>query len=341
MNMKLKGVALFYFVGLAAALMLTAPFVSSKSFGASAQNRISGYVFGYNRQPMAELVVELRNEYYQTIERTRTNASGYYAFSGMGRGQFRVHVFTYATSYEEAENSVEIFVLTQGGYAFEQSDFYLKLRPGVKPENVVLFVQEVPSEAKAHYDKALDELENKHNDDALADLRAAIEAFPRYYDALERLGTEYVKLGLPEGYQAAAVLLALAVDINPRGYKSWYGLAYARYSLESYKDAITAAEKAIELNVYYSDAIYLYGVLLRKTGKYVEAEKQLLKAKELSKDAFPKLHWELALIYGNQMKRYADAAKELKSYLKAQPDVKDAENIKKLIADFEAKALKS
>jgi hypothetical protein len=38
------------------------------------------------------------------------------------------------------------------------------------------------------------------------------------------------------------------------------------------------------------------------------------------------------------MKRYADAAKELKLYLKAAPDAKNAEQIKKLIADFEAKA---
>ena len=47
---------------------------------------------------------------------------------------------------------------------------------------------------------------------------------------------------------------------------------------------------------------------------------------------------ELATLYGNNMNRYADAARELKLFLKAQPDSKDAENIKKLIADFEAKA---
>lgn len=80
------------------------------------------------------------------------------------------------------------------------------------------------------------------------------------------------------------------------------------------------------------------GVLMKKTHKYDEAEKQLLKARELSKDTIAGVHWELATLYGNNMKRYADAAKELKLFLKAQPDSKDAESIKALIADFEAKA---
>jgi hypothetical protein len=79
---------------------------------------------------------------------------------------------------------------------------------------------------------------------------------------------------------------------------------------------------------------------MRHAKKYADAEKQILKARELSKDSIAQVHWELALLYGNDMKRYADAAKELKLFLKAEPNVKDSENIKKLIADFEAKASK-
>ena len=52
----------------------------------------------------------------------------------------------------------------------------------------------------------------------------------------------------------------------------------------------------------------------------------------------PDVHWELALLYGKALKRYKDAAKELRLYLKARPDDKNAESIKKLIVDFEEKA---
>jgi hypothetical protein len=37
------------------------------------------------------------------------------------------------------------------------------------------------------------------------------------------------------------------------------------------------------------------------------------------------------------VKRYKEAAKELKSYLKARPDAKDAEAIKTLLTEIEGK----
>ena len=169
----------------------------------------------------------------------------------------------------------------------------------------------------------------------------AIEKFPRYYYALERLGTEYIRLGRPEAFRAAEILLFAAVEVNTRGFKSWYGLAYARYSLGNTSGALEAVQKAIEINGYSADALLLSGSLLRSAKKYADAEKQLLKARDLAKETMPQIHWELALLYGNHMQRYADAAKELKLYLKAQPNVKDAENIQKLIASFESKAVKS
>ena len=142
----------------------------------------------------------------------------------------------------------------------------------------------------------------------------------------------------PEGFQAAAVLFTIAVEVYPRGFNSWYGLAYSQYSLGNYSEASKAVEKAIELNAASPDAAFLSGVLMKKLKIYKEAEKQLLKAKDLSKDTIARVHWELATLYGNLLNRYAEAASELRIFLKAQPDSKDAENIKKLIADFESKA---
>jgi tetratricopeptide (TPR) repeat protein len=99
-------------------------------------------------------------------------------------------------------------------------------------------------------------------------------------------------------------------------------------------------DKAIEINQAYPDALILSATLLRKQKKFQEAERRLLKAKEITRDTVPQIHWDLALIYGNDLKRYADAARELQAFLKAQPDAKDAENIRKKIAEFEAKAAK-
>ncbi len=333
------------------ALLLIVPVLSGTSLKIQAQgfgNSISGRVIGIERRPLSDINVELLDEYSRTISRTRTNGSGFYSFSGMGQGRFAVRVLPYGTDYEEQENSVEIVNISRqsasggiqtGGFASEQSDFSLRLKKGVPLQNVTpLFAQDVPKEAKKLYEKALADLDAKREKEAQDNLRAALEIFPKYYAALERLGTEYISVGKPHAYQAAEILLSMAVEVNPRAYTSWYGLAYARYSLANYPEALLAAQKAIDLNSRSAAAVFLSGALFRHTKKFADAEKQLLNAMELSKDAIPQVHWELALLYGNDLNRFADAAKELTLFLKAQPETRDLDNIKKLIAEFERKA---
>ena len=46
------------------------------------------------------------------------------------------------------------------------------------------------------------------------------------------------------------------------------------------------------------------------------------------------LHWQLALLYGRDTNRFADAAKELESYLKIFPEAPNKDTIKKLIKQF-------
>ncbi len=336
----------FFSVVLTLGSIAATPFISSSARGVFAQggNSISGYVSGVNRVPVQDLNVELNDELYRTIARTRTNGSGYYSFSGVSAGRFVIRVLTFGTDYAEQEITVEIQNTVSstgriGGFSQQTYDISLRLRKGVTLTNAApLFAQSVPDDARKLYEKALSDLDNKHEKEGLAGLKSAIEIFPKYYYALERLGTEYIKLGRPETFQAAEYLFMLAVDVNPRGGKSWYGLAYARYSLGKTKVALEAAEKAVEINALWPEAVCLSGILLRRSKNYAEAEKRLLRAQELSNDAIPQVHWELALLYGNDLNRYADAARELRLFLKGRPDAKDADRIAKLIADFELKA---
>jgi len=336
--MKTAIVTLLQSMFVAIGLTIAAPFVSPQNFSAAAQaNRISGYVFGINRKPLDRMNVELLDDFQRTRARTLTSSTGYYQFDRMSFGRFTVRVYTLGTDYEEKENSVEL-VNYFGNPIYEQSDFQLKLRRGVTPANESVFAQDVPPDAQKLYDKAIDDLQNKRTAEGHQKLRDALTAFPNYYAALERLGLEYIQLGSTEGYQVAAGLLNIAVGINPRGFKSWYGLAYAYNLLQNYPQATAVVEKALSLNQSSVDALFLHGRLLRQAKKYSEAEKQLTKAIELSGDGSAQLHWELALLYGNNLKKYADAARELKLYLKINPKAANAEEISRLIADFEAKS---
>lgn len=65
------------------------------------RNTISGYVFDQQRRPVAELYVELQNEVYSTLARTRTNGAGRFFFGGLSAGRFYVRVLTNGTNLEE------------------------------------------------------------------------------------------------------------------------------------------------------------------------------------------------------------------------------------------------
>ena len=309
-------------------------------------NTVSGHVFGIDRRPLGDVNVELLDDLSRTISRGRTNASGRYWFRGLSSGRFRVRVLPLGTDYEEQEQDVEIvnFARTTGvgdtrilGSSNEVRDFYLtprRVATGLAAPATV-FAQEVPDPARKLYKEALVSLENQKTQEGYAALKSAIEIFPKYFAALEMLGTEYVKAG---HFEAAQILLAIAVNVNPRAYKSWYALARAYAEQGNEKEALEAAKKALEINAIAAESLFLIGKLLRRAKDYVEAEKYLTKANLVTGGAAADVHFELALLYGHGMKKYKEAAKELKLYLKARPDDKNAENIKKLIVDFESKA---
>ncbi len=312
-------------------------------------NTIGGHVFGDDHRPLADLNVELLDELSRTMGRGRTNSSGRYFFTGLSAGRFKIRVLAFGTDYEEQEQDVEIvnFNRSSGigdtrvlGHVNESRDFYLsrrKVATGLGAPGTV-FAQDVPDNAKKLYKEGLVHLENKRTKDGYSSIKQSIEAFPQYFAALETLGVEYVKAGY---FEAAQVLLTLAVNVNPRAYKSWYGLARSLNSQKKQAEALIAAEKAIEINSLAPESLFLAGTLSRQAKDYAKAEKHLMKAQEVSGDAIPDVHWELALLYANGLERYREAAKELKLYLKALPEDKNAEKIKKLIVDFEEKAKKT
>lgn len=340
-------------VFLLSALLVLMPVLAQDAFSAFAQqgNSISGAVWGINRQPVPEVNVELLNEYGSTIQRTRTNGAGRFFFSRLPNGRFKIRVLPYGTDYEEQEQEEEFYTsvtrsnpvtgeTNTGGNTNAQKDFYLRLRKGVDPSMVgTIFVQEdIPKQAKKLYEAALEDLDKKKTKEAYEALKAALEIFPTYFLALDKLGKEYTQNGY---YEPAVVLLEIAVKVNERSASTWYALANSLYNLKRYEGATKAIEKTLEQNSSIPEAFLLSALLMRQNKRFEEAEKHLFKARDLSKDRIPRVHRELALLYSNNMNRYADAAKELKIYIKTEADLKDTENLKKLVAEWEAKAKES
>ena len=311
-------------------------------------NSIGGHVFGNQRAPLEGITVELLDDFSRTLARVRTDPTGRFFFNRIPAGKYRVRALPLGTNYQEQEQEVEIQNIVRtdsrgssitSGFDSAQTDFYLRIDKDSNPSlNETIFAQNVPEDAQRLYNEAIDLLRNKKSQEAFVKLKAAIEAYPDYYMAVEVLGLEYVNATY---YQAAQILLQKAVQINPKGFKSWYGLAIALKSLDLDTEALKAAQKALEINPLSLDALLLNGILLRQTGDYKGSESALVKIKKTAKKPMPEVYWQLALLYGNSLHKYREAADELESLLRYLPKDKDPEQIKLLIRTFREKSKQS
>jgi tetratricopeptide (TPR) repeat protein len=295
-------------------------------------NSISGHVSDDRGNPVPDLHVEILNDVESILFRTKTDSSGRFVFQRLSVGIFQIRVQTYGTNYIGQTKRVQL----ERTRAFEQVDFVLVSKRGTSSAiGGVVFVQEVPEPAKKEYDRAVALLQKTElRSEGIDRLKKAIELFPLYYDALEMLGTEYVKLN---EFETAIPVLTKAIEVNGRAYYSLNALSVAQYNLKQVPQAIESSRRAIAINQKSVNANLWLGTMLRQTSKFDEAETYLKQANQLAESKLPDVHWQLALLY-NQLKRYKEAADELEVFLKLQPDSRDTEQIKKLIKTFRQKA---
>ena len=310
---------------LLASSSVPAPSTSNAPLISLQANSITGYVYDDRRNPIPDLQVELLNDVDSVIQRTRTNNSGLYGFRRLTTGAFQIRVQPYGSTYVGQTQRV----LLEQTRAFEQVDFVLTKRSTGSATAVgrVVFVQEVPEDAKKQYERGSELLAKEQRNEAIASLEKAVEIFPDYFDALQLLGTEYVK---DKEYERAVPLLTKAAEVNRQAHQSLYSLSVAQYNLKQIPEAVESMRRAIVLNHKSPTANLWLGMLLRQSGKLDEAEPYLKDADRLAESKSPDAHWQLALLY-NQLKRYTEAADHLEVFLKVQPDSKDKEMIQKLI----------
>jgi len=309
---------------------------ASSELFAQGRSSIVGYVFGAKRSPVSEVEVELRNDVNRVIGRTRTDGSGRYSFFGVPNGRVSVTVLPLRTNFETQTQEVDIAGIGARGQLIPENvqlDFYLRPRKGSDPtsDNAVIFFQEVPDEAKQAYQSAIAHLDGKRTNEGIAELERALTLLPSYFAALERLGVEQMNA---TNYDGAIKSFTSALSVNKRSFVSRYGLGYSNFAVKKWDAAIDAAEKALELEKNSVPALIVLGISQRSLKRFDEAERSLVRAKKLDDGKTADLYWNLALLYAHNLKKYQEAADALEAYLKANPSIPDATNIKKLIKQF-------
>lgn len=310
---------------------------------AQSNNGITGFVFNTSRQPVADVYIELQNEFGSTLTRVRTSGSGFYSFRRIPEGRYRVRVLTYGTSYQEQTKSVALIPVSAvpgSGGINEQVDFSLNLnRAYIGPLAApgVIFAQDVPKQAEIFYQDGVELLSDGKEQEGFDKLKRSLEVFPEYYLALDRLGQEYVIKGY---HRPAYVLLSNALKINPKSYSSSFGLGVVQFRLGQTSESLKSLEQAVG---FYGDSIDAHlwlGIVLSTKGNLKEAEESLIKANKLSNNKSADVHWQLAKIY-TKTKRYGEAADELELYLKYNKKAPNADEITQSITTLRRKATKN
>lgn len=328
---------------LAANPQLFAANVSTAASIVQGTNELAGTVFSESGRPIADVYVELVTDLGTSLTRRRTDSSGRFSFGGLTNGTYRVRILPYGTDYVEQTQAVTLAAIR--GSDRQQVDIYLRLNERAKsgPFAIVgvVFAQEVPRSAQKLYDEGVRFLAEKKVAQGLNNLKKAIEAFPNYYLALDRLGGEYAVRGTSDRsyLEAGLVLLTKASEINPKSFSSAFGLGLVQYHLGHARQAVESFRRATTLYGKAADAYLWLGKALKRTAALDEAETALKRANELTKGKSAEVHWQTAGLYHDQ-KRYKEAADAFELFLKTQPKSTDAAKIRELIRQLREKATK-
>ncbi|MGC2239196.1 MAG: carboxypeptidase regulatory-like domain-containing protein [Pyrinomonadaceae bacterium] len=312
-------------------------------------NTITGTVYDSRKNPLADVDVELLDDLSRAQSRTKTDGNGRYEFSGISDGRFTIRVQPFRYDYVQQEQQVELVSVSaissgaraegaaSGGSATTIQDFFLVAKKGsiAEVEASVVFAQEVPKEAKAAYEKALKALAKKQFEPGMEDLKLAIKIFPNYFLALQQLGKEYFIKG---NFAEAAPFLVRAADVNNKSPLSFYTLGYCLHKLGYNKAAIVSLKQAANLSPASASIFFALGTAERLENQFADAETHLKQAKKLAQGVFPDLHWQLALLYGENLKKYSEAADEFEQFLIERPNAQDAEKIKNIIKSYREKS---
>jgi Tfp pilus assembly protein PilF len=308
---------------------------------------ITGTVFAEAHRPLADVWIELLDDFNSTISRVKTDGSGRFNFTNLLNGNYRLRVLPYGTDYKEQVQDVTLSSVSavsgRPGVDRQIVDIYLKVndRAPTGPFAVgprVIFVQEVPPEAEQSYEEGIRFLHDKKEKEGFASLKKALEIFPTYYLALDRLGAEYAMRGNKDRsyWEAALVLLEKAVEVNPRAINSVFGLGWTQFQLGLNAQAVASMERATALNARAADAFLWLGKAQLRVSAIDKAELAFKRANELTKGKVAEIHRLLAKVYSDQ-KRYAEAADELELYLKTRSDETEDQKVQELIKQMRAK----
>lgn len=301
-------------------------------------------VFGTIRdeegRPLASVRVSIVDENYQPIRTVFADSSGRFQFRNLRAGSYYLRVEPTGLPYEEYSRQIDLYSMTRRASTTEEptlEDVILRRKKsragssGTSPG--VVFMQVVPPAARVEYDRGAGNIKGRDTQLGIDELRKAIEIFPDYFDALELLGTEYVKLGQ---FESAVPVLTRALAVNSKAGSSMYALGVAYLTLNRIDQSIDWLQSALAQDSGNPNIHMMLGLAYGKKQSLDQAEAAFRKAYQLGKANAADAHLYLAGLY-DKREKYGDAWRELELYLKEAKGLKDTTQVREMIVRLKAK----
>lgn len=264
-----------------------------------------------------------------------TDSVGNFEFRGVTANSYKVTVPSDHSSYDTTSEMVEVYGTFSRTFIVQ---LYLKEKDSdilVKPKGRVLSVaemQEVPKPAKKAYELGLKRARDNKPADAIKSFEEALQAYPDYLLALNKLGEQYVALNQPEDAEKA---FQRAIGVSGK-----YPLARINYGMllvkqKRYPEAVTQLEEANRLDSDFPMSHLNLGLALMNSDPpdADKAEKELNKAIETGGKEFSyvRLHLFNLNIRRNTLDK---AVVQLEAYLKESPDAPNAPQVREKLGQL-------
>jgi tetratricopeptide (TPR) repeat protein len=302
-------------------------------------NTLRGKVRSTNGITVNNAIVELRANGGGMISQTVTRNDGDFAFSNLGPGEYEVAITI--AGYEPA---VQMARFDQGQRMNFSQEVNIEVMVRPKREIVLAapgtsFAQEVPKPARAAYERGVTRLREGKSGEAVAAFREAIAGFSDYFDAHVALSAELFRAG---NNKDALEALERARQINDRQDGVYYMFGLVMMKEGKFGVAEYAFRQATQLNsnnlasrFYHAQALIELAIRQSDDRQNAidlnEADKELDRAWEISEKRLTAVYLQRARIHEKRGEKEA-AARDLESYLNAEPEAKNGATIRAAIA---------
>lgn len=263
-----------------------------------------------------------------------TDEHGNYAFRGLPSGDYTIAVDR-EKEYEPTSANVTIIQLRGMPAQTYLLDIHLAPRrdpSAAKPAVVNASFANVPPKAMSLYKDAGRSAAAGKSKEAIEGFQAAIAAYPKFAQAYNDLGVQYMKSG---DIVKADEAFVNAIQIDPAYYNALLNHGMANFMVRQYKDAEIILRKAVSIKDDGAVAHYFLGQTLANLSNFDEAEKELTKALKLNAPEVKEAYRVLAVIHASKGNKKL-AAEDLQAYLKLAPKAQDASHLQDLIKQYQA-----